>query len=88
MGIRRLIALFDTDVTLVIRSKDPMKTKDLIESIDYHVLVVESEFNYPDSALFVIKMKYNDYIRFMKRLQAKGRNLSQRSNKGLICDLV
>ena len=88
MGIRRLIALFDTDVTLVIRSKDPMKTKDLIDSIDYHVLVVETEFNYPDSALFVIKMKYNDYIRFMKRLQAKGRNLRQRSNEGLICDLV
>ena len=88
MGIRRLIALFDTDVTLVIRSKDPMKTKDLIDSIDYHVLVVETEFNYQDSALFVIKMKYNDYIRFMKRLQAKGRNLRQRSNEGLICDLV
>ena len=88
MGIKRMIEeSFDTDVTLTVYSDDFSKVMVLIESIDKNNSEVETQFN-PGNYIVVTRMKYHEYLRFMKRLQEKGRNLSQRTVKGLIHDLV
>lgn len=75
---KKLIACFEEDVKLVVLIEDLSMYLSFINSIDYTVTTVE-QITQPTSCIIALKMKYNEYLKFMNRLHNNALNLKQRT---------
>ena len=78
--LKKILESLDTEVSLVVVNENIKNYLAFIESVDFTKTKLEQIVQPNGGTIWIMKMKYREYRRFMKRLQDKGRNLKQKND--------